>query len=263
MTAGPASERWTFWGTWVNPFTLEQFLETVRHEVRRGGRSLIVNHNVNSLAWFRRSPAFRSLYASGDYCFIDGTAVGLIARLNGWPFRRKHRVAVLDWFWPLGDLAAREGWAVAHIGADDNTIAVARDRVAARQPTLKLALANGYFDPADPVENAEVIQWIEHQKPDVLLVGMGMPRQERWLQQNFDALPPCVVITVGGALGYIGGSRPTPPRWLGPLGVEWLFRLMTEPRRLWKRYLVEPLPLVPRMVRDLCRSAGRWLVNRR
>lgn len=249
--------RWSFWGTWVNPFTMDTFLSTVGDAVRQKERTLIVNHNVNSLAWFRRSRLFRALYAEGDYCFIDGAPVGLIARLNGWPVTRSNRIAVLDWFWPLGRLAAREGWTVAHLGADDKTIDIARRRIAAREPRLDLRLRDGYFDPDDQSQNAEILEWIRLADPDVLLIGMGMPRQERWVLRNLDDLPSCVIITVGGALGYVGGSRPTPPRWLGPLGVEWVFRLFTEPSRLWRRYLLEPLPLLPLFVADLARATAR------
>ncbi len=82
---------------------------------------------------------------------------------------------------------------------------------------------------------------------------MGMPRQEAWVLANLDDLPPTVVITVGGIFGYLADDRPTAPRWMGTLGVEWLFRLVTEPRRLWRRYLVEPLVLIRPILRAVRR----------
>jgi N-acetylglucosaminyldiphosphoundecaprenol N-acetyl-beta-D-mannosaminyltransferase len=64
-------------------------------------------------------------------------------------------------------------------------------------------------------------------------------------------------VTVGGVMGYLGGDRPTPPRWLGRFGLEWLYRLVTEPRRLWRRYLIEPLPLVRPLVREIWDARSR------
>jgi len=111
----------------------------------------------------------------------------------------------------------------------------------------------------DPDQNHAVLERLRELRPDVLLVGMGMPRQEHWLHNHLGQMPRCVVVTVGGILSFLGEDRPTPPRWLGRLGFEWVFRLATEPRRLWRRYLLEPLVLVPVFMRAIAarRSATR------
>jgi N-acetylglucosaminyldiphosphoundecaprenol N-acetyl-beta-D-mannosaminyltransferase len=98
-----------------------------------------------------------------------------------------------------------------------------------------------------------VLELIRQHNPDVLIVGMGMPRQERWLLANHDKLAAPVLLTSGAAIDYVAGEIPTPPRWLGPLGLEWLYRLASEPRRLWRRYLLEPWFAVALFVRDLWR----------
>lgn len=103
-------------------------------------------------------------------------------------------------------------------------------------------------------EAAAVTDAISAARPDVLLVGMGMPRQERWVARFRDRLPPCVILTVGAAFDYEAGVTPTPPRWSGRLGVEWLFRFAAEPRRLFFRYFIEPWSLIGPALADL---AGR------
>jgi N-acetylglucosaminyldiphosphoundecaprenol N-acetyl-beta-D-mannosaminyltransferase len=83
---------------------------------------------------------------------------------------------------------------------------------------------------------------------------MGMPRQETWVVRNYEALPDCVVFTVGGAFDYEAGAQVPAPRWIGQLGLEWLFRLATRPG-LFGRYLIEPWSLVGPAIGDLVRAA--------
>ena len=83
------------------------------------------------------------------------------------------------------------------------------------------------------------------------MVGMSMPRQERWVLDNFERLNTNAILTAGATLDYAAGAVPTPPRWAGKLGLEWLFRLVAEPKRLWRRYLVEPWFLFFLLVADI------------
>jgi N-acetylglucosaminyldiphosphoundecaprenol N-acetyl-beta-D-mannosaminyltransferase len=86
------------------------------------------------------------------------------------------------------------------------------------------------------------------------MVGMGMPRQEHWIVDNFELLGPVVVLPCGAAIDYVAGEIPTPPRWAGRCGLEWLYRLAAEPGRLWKRYLIEPWFVLLLMGRHWLRS---------
>lgn len=242
--------------SYVDAFTEGSFLDMVREAVQEQRPVLVANHNLHSLALHDRDPEFQRFYAAADHVFIDGAPVIALARLRGARLSSAHRLAVLDWIWPLFAQAEAEGWHVVHIGGAVPMLDRVRALVEERHPRLNLTLIDGYFDPDDPRENGVVLDAVKQAEPDVLLVGMGMPRQEQWLLRNLPALPPATVITVGGVLSFLGGDRPTPPRWLGPFGAEWLFRLATEPRRLWRRYLLEPLPLVPSVTREVVESVS-------
>lgn len=244
-----AQQRWDLLGTWVNPFDLSSFLRTIQGAIDSRRKTIITNHNINSLVQIRRHDSFRELYNMADFCFVDGAAVVGIAKLAGHDASIDNRIAVLDWIWPLLQLASRLGWRIVHVGSQEPTISIAREEIRQQEPELKMELLDGYFEISDTKQNSAVIEKVRKEKPDILLVGMGMPRQETWVLENYAALPACVIILVGGMLGYIGGDRPTPPRWIGRLGVEWLFRLATEPRRLWRRYLIEPLSIAPSVIR--------------
>ena len=98
---------------------------------------------------------------------------------------------------------------------------------------------HGYFDKSpDSVENEAVLQAINATRPDILLVGLGMPLQERWLMENWDRIEAKVALPVGALFDYLAGEFPRAPRWMTDHGLEWLGRLIIEPRRLWRRYLL-------------------------
>src|SRR5262249_26216345 len=112
-------------------------------------------------------------------------------------------------------------------------------------PGCTIETHHGYFDAAPrSAENGDVLHRIHRFAPHLLLIGMGMPRQERWIIDNLSALPSCVVLPAGGTMDYVAGATAAAPRWLGQLGLEWLFRLGHEPKRLWRRYLIEPRSLI-------------------
>lgn len=244
----------------VDALPPSRLVETFAAGVASGRRMVIGHHNLHSLGLLRETPpGFAEFFDHVvDATFVDGMSLVLAGRLAGAPLERDDRATVLDWIWLLFERAEREGWRVVHLGSEPETIEIARPRIEARHPDLDLVCHHGYFDaaPGSP-GNDEVLATLRDDQPAVLLVGMGMPRQERWIVENLADLPECVVVTVGGILGYLGDDRPTPPRWTGRLGVEWLARLLAEPKRLGRRYLIEPLPLVPVLARSILRDRRR------
>ena len=116
---------------------------------------------------------------------------------------------------------------------------------------LQLSTAHGYFEAkSGSVAHRRKLDSINNFQPNILFVGMGSPRQERWIIDNLEHLEANVVIAVGGCMDLFAGEIPNAPRWMGPLLLEWLFRLLSEPRRLWKRYLVEPWFLLAWVLRE-------------
>jgi N-acetylglucosaminyldiphosphoundecaprenol N-acetyl-beta-D-mannosaminyltransferase len=123
-------------------------------------------------------------------------------------------------------------------GVGEKAAAVLREAA----PGLDIQTHHGYFDVTGP-DNDAVLRTIARYGPHILMVGMGMPRQESWIMDNFHALDTHVILNSGACFDFVAGVVPMPPRWLGRVGLEWLYRLMSEPKRLWKRYLVEPFYL--------------------
>jgi len=253
----PVLRRHHLLDSYIDAYKVPTLLDDIEAAAATGRPWLIANHNVNSLTLMQRDAAFRDFFTRADRIFLDGVGALLLAKVTGAQLRHEHRVAVLDWIWPLCARAEERGWSLVHVGGTGEGLARARQAILERHPSLALTTVDGFFDIHDERENDAVLAEIARARPTVLLVGMGMPRQELWLDRHLDDLPPTVVITVGGILSFLGGERPTPPRWLGRLGIEWLYRLVTEPRRLWRRYLLEPVHLLPVVAREVRKRLRR------
>jgi N-acetylglucosaminyldiphosphoundecaprenol N-acetyl-beta-D-mannosaminyltransferase len=253
MTERPS--RLSFLGCWADSYTVGSFLEHLQDQIEAKQRHLVVNHNVNSLALCQRNESFRSFQNQGDTCVFDGMGAILLAKLTGHHVTSANRVAVLDYIWQLLELAQRNDWNIVHVGSTDQVMTEARLHIEGKIGDVSLTMLSGFFDRAPGSSgNAAMLSDIREAKPDVLLIGMGMPIQEEWLLANYDELPECPILTVGGLLGYLGGDRATPPRWMGPLMLEWLYRLATERQRLWKRYLIEPFVLLRPVTLEIFRN---------
>lgn len=152
----------------------------------------------------------------------------------------------------------QKNWKVFFVGGAPGVAEKAIEQIRQDWPAARIASHHGYFDVAPgSAENEAVVDAIRRYQPDIVLVGMGMPRQEIWTLENHAAYGPAVTFTVGGAFDYEAGVQKAAPRWMGPLGMEWLFRLMSDPQRLFWRYCVEPWSLIGPACGDLVRALSR------
>jgi N-acetylglucosaminyldiphosphoundecaprenol N-acetyl-beta-D-mannosaminyltransferase len=132
---------------------------------------------------------------------------------------------------------AGRGYRIFLLGTEQVIVERAAERLRVRFPGLEVAAHHGFFD-LDGAENAAVLERIAAFAPHVVLVGMGMPRQERWIARNAPALEANVTMSVGALFDYLAERVARGPRWLTDNGFEWVCRLWYEPRRLWRRYLL-------------------------
>jgi N-acetylglucosaminyldiphosphoundecaprenol N-acetyl-beta-D-mannosaminyltransferase len=228
-------------GVNVHPFTRPELEACVVDAVAARRHSIIANHNLHSLYLYHHDTAVRAFYEQAAAVHIDGMSLVLFGKLLRLPLSRAHRLTPLDWIRPLLAEASLRRWRVFYLGGRPGVAERGAARLRAEFSGLALETAHGYFDASrEGRENRAVLDTINRYRPDLLLVGMGMPRQEHWILENREALDAGALFNVGGLMDYIAGETATPPRWLGRLGLEWLFRLVSDPARLWKRYLIEP-----------------------
>lgn len=241
-------------GVEVSDLNLAELLEEIHAGVRTHDRRVIANHNLHSLYLFHRNERLRAFYRRASFSHIDGMPLIWIAKLYGHGVPRDRRITYVDLLPPLLTMAAAHHWRIFYVGSRPEACAKGAETVRLRYPDINWKSTDGYFDASrSSAENRAVLDKIAAFQPDILMVGMGMPRQEEWIEQNSGELNAGVILPCGAAIDYLAGAIPTPPRWAGRTGLEWLFRLCAEPRRLGSRYLVEPWFVLALLVRDLSR----------
>jgi N-acetylglucosaminyldiphosphoundecaprenol N-acetyl-beta-D-mannosaminyltransferase len=225
-------------GVPVAALNVEELHGCLRERIAQGERTLALNVNVHALNLAYEQPWMLQFFHQADLVFCDGTGVILAARMLG--SRIPERITYADWAWKLAAFGAAQGYSFFYLGGKPGVAEKAALRLTARFPDLKTAgCHDGYFNKSPGgAENASVIREINATRPDILIVGFGMPIQERWLCDNWERIDAKVLLTGGAVFDYVSGNLRRAPRWMTDHGLEWLGRLIIEPRRLWKRYLI-------------------------
>lgn len=253
-----SDERIVLLGQPIDLVKPEEVLHHTQRWIEQGRKAVVANHNLNSLALMRRVPEMKAFYEQADLIELDSTPLVHFARMLGLNSRPFHRCTYLDWRDHFWSLVNRNGWRVMYVGGTQDVLDISTQRLMERYPRARVTGCNGFFDTTPGSDgNQDVLDQATLFQPHVLFVGMGMPRQELWIQQNRDALPNCVIFSVGAAFDYEAGAQKAAPRWMGPLGIEWLYRLVADPKRLFRRYCIEPWNLMDLIVADVAAAARR------
>jgi len=207
--------------------------------------------NAHTLNLAASDPSFRDVLNGGDLVFADGTGVRWAARLRG--IRLVENLNGTDFVPAFFQATADRGYSCYLLGADETTIGRAAEYARRTFPGWIIrGHHHGYLREAD-VE-AAALQKIRDAKPDVLLVGMGNPRQERWIERHRAALGPTVCLGVGGLFDFWAGNVRRAPAWLRRAGHEWLWRLLQQPGDKARRYLCGNPQFLARVLRECKKS---------
>jgi N-acetylglucosaminyldiphosphoundecaprenol N-acetyl-beta-D-mannosaminyltransferase len=197
-------------------------------------RVMYVNAHVVNQS--RTTPGLGNALRRADLVYCDGYGVRLAARVLKMPV--PHRMTGADWIWGLATLCELAGQPIYLLGSEPPIAREAAARLRHWYPSLDVVGSHhGYFD-LDSPHNERVIEHINEHPARIVLVGMGTPKQELWVDRYADRLDGAVVWTVGALFDYVSGHIPRAPRWLADNGFEWIFRLAIEPQRMWRRYLL-------------------------
>lgn len=211
-------------------------------ESGRGAR--VATANTDFIALARRDPHLRDDLERSSLVVADGAPVAWLARIAG--ARRVRRVAGVDLAMELCRTGARRGGLrLALYGSTADVVERASGRIETEFPgvTIVLRLSPPFRELSDEERQRERAQFAAA-APDLVLVALGCPKQERLIATYFDATPRAVWLGVGGTLDFFAGKRWRAPRWSGRVGLEWVVRMAQEPRRLWRRYLLRDIPTV-------------------
>jgi len=192
--------------------------------------------NAHVLNQSRGTPALRDALECADLVYCDGYGVRLAAKALDAPI--PHRMTGADWIWGLAATCELAQESVYLLGSEPGVARQAAAELGRAYPDLEVAgHHHGYFTPGSPHDD-RVVEDVNARRPSILLVGMGTPKQELWVQANAHRLDVDVLWTVGALFDVVSGKVPRAPGWLADNGLEWIFRLAIEPGRMWRRYLL-------------------------
>ncbi len=223
-------------GLHVSAVTMPDVLETIDGWIARRERRYVCVSNVHSVMESWDDPALRRIHNEAGLVTPDGMPLVWISRLRGQ--RHVRRVYGPDLMLALCAHSVPRGYRHLLYGGDAGVADSLAERLQERFPGL--TIADTYAPPLRPLtpeEDTAVVARINAAQPDVVWVGLGMPKQERWMHDHVGRLTAPALIGVGAAFDFHAGLKPQAPRWMQRAGLEWLFRLAVEPHRLWKRYL--------------------------
>ncbi|HTN52308.1 MAG TPA: WecB/TagA/CpsF family glycosyltransferase [Anaeromyxobacter sp.] len=223
----------------IDQVTFAGALEAIEALVARRRGGVVVTPNVDHVVIAERLPGFRAAYAAADLSLADGKPIVWASHLLGAPLPEK--ISGSDLVLPLMDLAAARGWRVFLLGAGPGVgeAAAGRLRLERRVNVVGTAAPRISLEPGAIDESEAAILSLRAADPQLVLVAFGAPKQELWMHRHRDRLAPAVLLGVGASLDFVAGRVRRAPRWVSRAGLEWLWRLLREPRRLWRRYLVE------------------------
>lgn len=240
----------------VDVLDLSEAVDAIDALVAAGRGGAVFTPNVDHVVKAERDVELRAAYAAADLSLADGMPLVWASRLLGAPL--PERVAGSDLVLPLAARAARRGWRVYLVGGAPGDAARAAE-VLAQAPGVEIVGVDAPpldLSPAGAADARKAAERVRAARPDLVLAAFGAPKQELWIHRHRELLSPAVVLGVGASLAFVAGTIPRAPRWMSRAGLEWLHRLAREPRRLWRRYLVED-PAFARILVRTWREARR------
>jgi N-acetylglucosaminyldiphosphoundecaprenol N-acetyl-beta-D-mannosaminyltransferase len=222
-------------GVRIDCIDRQDFFDAIDHGVATGGNGTILNVNAHAMNLAYEDAEFRRILNAADIVFVDGFGINLAASLCG--NKAGERLTVMDWFDDLLEASGERDWPLFWLGDEPHVVEKFKEMALQKHPGAKLAGAHhGFFKKTGPESDA-IIEMIQKSGAKVLLAGMGMPNQEKWMWANRDRLPP-VRLAMGAAIKFYTGTIKRGPEWMTQYGLEWLHRLTIQPKHTWKRYIV-------------------------
>jgi N-acetylglucosaminyldiphosphoundecaprenol N-acetyl-beta-D-mannosaminyltransferase len=213
--------------------------------LRVGKKGLVIPTNVDVIVKLTGDRTFRETYERAILVVADGAPVVWASRLLGKPL--KSRVCGSDLLPAICERAAQREWRVFFLGGMPGVASHAATLLTNRFPGLNVI---GTYAPPFGFESSlaecqRIVTMVRTARPDILFVGLGAPKQEKWSAAHFEALGVPIIFCTGAAFDFVAGVIRRAPPWMQRIGLEWMFRLLQEPKRLWRRYLVDSLTFMP------------------
>jgi N-acetylglucosaminyldiphosphoundecaprenol N-acetyl-beta-D-mannosaminyltransferase len=219
----------------IDNLTMEESLQRIEGFVNSGISHQHVVVNVNKVIKADKDKRLREVINRCDLINVDGAPLVWFSKILGKPL--KMRVAGTDLFFSLIEMAERKSWKLYFLGAKIKILKKAMDILRTKYPSLRIAgYRNGYWAKE---EERKIAEDIKNAQPDILFVGISSPKKEYFLSEYLEGMRVPFVMGVGGSFDILAGEAKRAPVWMQRCGLEWFFRFLQEPKRLFKRYFIE------------------------
>ncbi|HIJ64841.1 MAG TPA: WecB/TagA/CpsF family glycosyltransferase [Candidatus Hydrogenedentes bacterium] len=226
-------------GMTIHNVTREEVFALIEERIAKRQPGYIVTPNVNHLCRYQRDAEFREAYRKSFLVLADGVPLLWASRLLGTPLREK--LSGSDLVVWLPERFADKGRSFFLLGAAEGVADAAAKELRRRHPNIVIA---GTYSPPmgfenDPAEVAETARRVREARPDFCFVAFGVPKQELWMREHCQTCGVPVMLGIGASLDFLAGTLKRAPRWMQRVGLEWVWRIGSEPRRLLGRYLAD------------------------
>lgn len=235
------TNRIRFLNTFIDNLTAAEVKCVVDEMIQEGGNHYVVTPNSDIIVKMQDDKELKHICDNADLILTDGMIVVKIAKYLGNPI--KERVCMTDFVWDVCDLADEKGYKVFLFGGKEFTLVKATKQISEKYPSLNIV--DSYSPPFGFENNekqlTEVNYRIARSGADILIVFLGCPKQEKFIYKNMNQYNVPISITMGGCVDFIAGEVKRAPLWMQNVGLEWFYRFLQEPKRMFRRYFIEDI----------------------
>ena len=228
----------------VDNLTMDEAINEIDRLINSGKFNYVVTPNVDHIVKLEKDSEFAEVYANADLVLTDGKPLIWISKWLKTPIKEK--ISGSDLFPKICELAADKGYKMFFLGAAEGVAAKAAENLQNKYAGLNIV---GTYSPSFGFEKKEeeianIVSMINSAEPDILIVGVGAPKQEKFIYHHLSELKVPVSLGLGASLDFEAGNVKRAPKWMSNHGLEWLYRFFKEPRRLFKRYFVDDIKII-------------------
>jgi N-acetylglucosaminyldiphosphoundecaprenol N-acetyl-beta-D-mannosaminyltransferase len=246
-------DKFTFAGIKIDNFSLTEVKEKIIEIIEKGKKSYIVTPNAAHIVLLQKDKEFYEVYKNATLVLADGISIVWTSRFLGTSL--KERITGADLFGEICKIANKKGKSLFILGGTGGVEKIAENKLKMMYPNIE---AFSYSPPFgfenDKKESSKIINMINMSNADIFFVCVGSPKSEKWIYKHLNILNIKVACPFGAALDFFAGIKKRAPKWMQNAGLEWFWRLIRDPRRLWKRYLIGNIIFIWIILKELFRK---------
>lgn len=230
--------------TYINNLTMSETVEAIEKMIVEKRKSYVVAINVDVVMKIESDPYLKEIVDGADLVLVDGKPLVWISKLHGKPLKAK--ISGSDLVPLLCEVSAKKGYRMFIIGGKDGIAEQAKRRLEEKYPDIQIV---GTYAPPigfekDKKELNKINNMISEVKPDLLITCFGCPKQEKWIYENINRYDAKVSVCAGATVDFLAGNVKRAPRWMSEHGLEWFYRFLQEPKRMFRRYFVDDIKII-------------------